>query len=214
VRDRHRRVGGEQQLRHGLADDVAAPDDHRVRAAQRGAALGDEAHRASRRAGHEPGPPTREQAGVDRVEAVDVFLGGDRVEHRELADVLRQRELHEDAVDGVVGAELGHEPEQLGLGGLGGQPVQLAATRRLRARPSPCCACRRRSPDRRRRARPRAQACGRASPRRRRRAAPLRLAPSPRSPFRRGLARSCAVPTTARPGRRRGAALRLEPCRR
>ena len=39
-----------------------------------------------------------------------------------LVDLVGKRQLDEDAVDGVVGVELGEESEQLVLGGVGGQP--------------------------------------------------------------------------------------------
>ena len=38
-----------------------------------------------------------------------------------LVDVVRQRQLHEDPVDGVVGVQLGDEREQVVLAGLGRQ---------------------------------------------------------------------------------------------
>ena len=52
------------------------------------------------------------------VEAVDVLLGIDGAQHLRLVHVLRQRKLHEDAVDRVVGVQLGDEIEDLAFGGV------------------------------------------------------------------------------------------------
>ena len=54
---------------------------------------------AQRRAGNEAVKPDREPAGVDRVEAVDVLVGGDPGNDLALVDLRRERELDEDAVD-------------------------------------------------------------------------------------------------------------------
>ena len=90
------------------------------------------------------------------------FSGAIEVEHLLLADVLRQRELDEDAVDGVVRVEPSEEREQRRPRSC--RPAARGACRgcRPRRRPSPCCACRPGSPDPRRRARPRGPAGGRA----------------------------------------------------
>ena len=50
------------------------------------------------------------------METVDVLLGIDGAQHLRLVHVLRQRKLHEDAVDRVVGVQLGDEVEDLALG--------------------------------------------------------------------------------------------------
>lgn len=50
----------------------------------------------------------RELREVERVEAVHVLVGEDRVEHRLLMDVLREGQLHQDACMGwVLGLGLG-----------------------------------------------------------------------------------------------------------
>ncbi len=55
------------------------------------------------------------------MEAVDVLGGVDRLDRLRLLDVGGERQLDEDPVDSVVGVEVGQEPEQLVLGGVGGQ---------------------------------------------------------------------------------------------
>ncbi len=77
--------------------------------------------------GTSEGPARGEQARVDGVEAVDVLLGPDRVEHLLLADLLGERELHEDPVDLLVHVETREHLHEGGLGRVGGQHVELAA---------------------------------------------------------------------------------------
>ena len=101
VGDGHRGVRREEELRHGLAHDVAAADDHGARALERRARLGEEAHAAARRAGDEARTAQGEQARVERGEAVDVLARVDGVEHALLVDVPGEGELDEDAVDGA-----------------------------------------------------------------------------------------------------------------
>ena len=50
------------------------------------------------------------------MEAVDVLRRIHRAQNRRLVHVLRERQLHEDPVDGVVGVQLGDELEDLALG--------------------------------------------------------------------------------------------------
>ncbi len=52
---------------------------------------------------------------VERMEAVDVLDRLDRADDARLVDVVRERELDEDAVDRVVPVQLGDELEQLVL---------------------------------------------------------------------------------------------------
>ena len=54
VRHRHRRAAGRQQQRHRLADDQAAPDDHRVRALEGDPGAVEHPHHARGGAGHRP----------------------------------------------------------------------------------------------------------------------------------------------------------------
>ena len=47
---------------------------------------------------HESGPPLRQQAGVLGMKAVDIAVGRHGIEHRDRVDMLRQRQLHENAI--------------------------------------------------------------------------------------------------------------------
>ena len=69
-----------------------------------------------------------------------------------------QRQLDEDAVDRVVGVQLGDELEQLVLGVVAGEPRCRARRCRPRPRPCACAGCRCPRPGRRRRAPSRARA--------------------------------------------------------
>jgi hypothetical protein len=64
------------------------------------------------RAGDEQGLAAlhHQPADVDRVEAVHVLLQADRAQDRLFVQVLGQRQLHQDAVDGRVGVQLAHQP--------------------------------------------------------------------------------------------------------
>ena len=194
VRDRHRRV----RRRGGAARSAcrrcwSARRRPRERPSSFAPGEREELHEPARRARHEPRAPRREQARVDRMEAVDVLLGGDRRRGPSAPDVLRERELDEDAVDRVVGVEPVEErragrPRSC-------RPGACGACRgcRPRARPSPCCACRPGSRDLRRRGRPRALELGRARRRTSRRPrGPPRARTRPAS-SRRGSSRSSGL---------------------
>ena len=55
-------------------------------------------------------------ADIDRVEAVHVLGRVDRLDHRAGADLLGQRQLHQDAVHRRVGIEPRDHRQQFGLG--------------------------------------------------------------------------------------------------
>ena len=80
-------------------------------------------HAAERRAGDEPRQAGGEPAGVERVQPVDVLGRIDRRDDGERVEMRRQRQLHEDAVDRVVGVQLGDELHQLVLGRRLGQDM-------------------------------------------------------------------------------------------
>jgi hypothetical protein len=66
---------------------------------------------------------TIEKSRVDDVKPIHVLLGIDGAQHFRLVHVLRQGKLHEDAVDPVVGVQLGDEIEDLALGRIRGEAV-------------------------------------------------------------------------------------------
>ena len=117
VADGHGGVALEQQERHRLADQVAAPDHDGAGALELDAGGVEQAHDAERRARAQAGVP-RDQAGlVQRVQAVDVLGRIDGVEDRRGIDVRRQRQLDENAVGIAARVELLHQLEQLVLRG-------------------------------------------------------------------------------------------------
>ena len=113
----------EQQHRHRLADDVRAAHHQRARSLQGSFGLVEQAEDSGRRAGPQPLAAGEERAGVDRAEAVHVFLRRERVEHRPGVDLSGQRQLHEHAVDRPVAVELPDQLEQRRLRGLLGEDV-------------------------------------------------------------------------------------------
>ena len=61
--------------------------------------LGEQRHDPDRRRRHERRPAEVELPGVERMQAVDVLRRIDRADDARLVEVVRQRQLHEDAVD-------------------------------------------------------------------------------------------------------------------
>ena len=108
----------QQEQRDRLADDVAAADHDRVRALELDAVLVEEREHPERRPGHVRGGAREQQPGIDGMEAVDVLDRIDGADDAALVDLRGQRQLDEDAVDRVVGVQLGDEVEQLALGRL------------------------------------------------------------------------------------------------
>ena len=109
----------QEQQRHRLADRVAAADDDGVLAAQVDAGRLDQLHAAVRRARAEAFQARHQFAGRQHRVAVHVLAGGDRFDHLRRVDVLRQRHLHEDAVDGRVRVQRGDAVQQRLLGEIG-----------------------------------------------------------------------------------------------
>jgi hypothetical protein len=76
-----------------------------VTACKRHACVLEEPHDSRRSAGYDARPSREQRAEVRFVEAVDVLLRRDRLEHARRIDVLRQRQLHEDAVHRRIGIQ-------------------------------------------------------------------------------------------------------------
>ena len=74
---------------------------------ERDLVLVEHAHDPERRPGNERRPAEVEPARVDGMDAVDVLLGRDRLDHAVLVDVVGQRQLDEEPVHVVVGVDLG-----------------------------------------------------------------------------------------------------------
>ena len=72
---RHRRVLGEQQLSHRLAEQVRAPDHDRLGALKLRVDARQQLHHPRGSAGTQPGQPECEQPRVDRGQAIDILLG-------------------------------------------------------------------------------------------------------------------------------------------
>ncbi len=118
MRRRDRRIGIEQQLRHRLAEQVGAADDDGIQPRQVLAMhLSHQKHGAGRRAGDQPGFEIAggQLAGIDDMQAIDILLRPDRLNDRIRIQMLRQRQLHENAVDGRIVVQRGHQGSQLFL---------------------------------------------------------------------------------------------------
>ena len=114
-----RAVLGQQKLRHRFADQVGTADDDRRLAGKRVAERPfQQNHAAGRRARQHRAPvATHEPPGIDRMQAVDVLFRPDRLDHRRLVEMRRQRQLHQDAMDRRIGVERLHDRQQVRLAG-------------------------------------------------------------------------------------------------
>ena len=98
-------VGRQQKLRRGLAEQQRAADHQRVQPGDLAQRFLEQDHHARRRAGDQLGAAAEQQARIGGRQRVHVLGGIERVEHRLLADLPRQRQLHEYSVYGFVGVE-------------------------------------------------------------------------------------------------------------
>ena len=135
VADRDGRVLGEQQVRHRLADDLAAADDDGATALELDAVLVEQLHASRGRGRNERRVSEIELAGAHRMEAVDVLRRRDEARRSAAVELLRQGQLDEDAVHLVVSVEPLDELAQLLGRSLGRQPVVVALDARLECGP-------------------------------------------------------------------------------
>ena len=112
------RAAGQQQAERA-ADRGAAADHGDLGAVQRDVVPPEQVHDAARRARQRAGEAQDEPAQVDRVQPVGVLVRVDQLQHPAGVDVLGQRQLHDVAVAGVVGVELGDDRLDVLLGGVG-----------------------------------------------------------------------------------------------
>ena len=111
------------RLASGRPTSFDRADDHCLGPGEFGPGPVEQLDHPGRGAGHHSGGATCEQAGADRTEAVDVLGRVDRGDHPVGIDVIGNRQLNQDSVDRVVGAEVRDQIEQLRLGGLAGKSV-------------------------------------------------------------------------------------------
>jgi len=94
-----------------------------MHAVEIGASAFQQGHDALRRAWAQQRHALGQAADIVGVEAVHIFIRTDALEQQRGVQVLGQRQLHQDAVDGRVFVELVDQGEQIGLAGLGRQVV-------------------------------------------------------------------------------------------
>ena len=128
------RIGVEQQERHGTAHDVAAPDDDGILSSRRNAAALQHLHHAEGRAGDRSLLLEGEAADVLREKTVHVLFGRNEGKQPLFIEALRQRQLHEDAVNVLIRRKRRDELLRLLLGGLLGKVVAEGTDTRLLAR--------------------------------------------------------------------------------
>jgi len=105
----------EQQLRQRFADDVRAAHHHRIKPGERSAHSLGKFDAADRRTRRERRQARRQPSGIERMKAVDVLVRVDGGDHVRCVDLLRQRHLHQNAMDGAIGIEPLHQRYQFVL---------------------------------------------------------------------------------------------------
>ena len=123
MRDGHRAVRAQEQLRHRLADDVGAAEYDSAQAGEIAQAILQQHQAAQRRTGHQRVLAGRQPTRVDDMKPVDVLGRVDGVDHRGGVDLLRQRQLDQDAMNGWVAIQPFDQGQQIVLTGFGVQPV-------------------------------------------------------------------------------------------
>ena len=108
---------GKQQFEgHRPADDVGGTHHDRLHPVQVAAGLLEQPHYPVGRAGAQARPANRQAADIGRMKAVDILVGIDALDDRVGAQVVRQGQLHQDAVDARIGVELVDQRIELRLG--------------------------------------------------------------------------------------------------
>jgi hypothetical protein len=124
-------TGLQEQHRLRLADDVAASDDHRMRAGQRHTGVFEQLHHAIGGARHEARLAGHQRTDVADMKAVDILQRRNGLDHPLRVQVGRQRHLDQDAVHRRVVVQVVDASQQHRFGGVGGQVVQDRADPRL-----------------------------------------------------------------------------------
>ena len=120
----------------GLADEVGSTDNDNILARNGNVVLLEQLNAAQRRAGDQWGidAVAEQQTGVHGMQAVNVLLGGDLLDHADSVEVGRQGKLDEDAIHSGVGVKVGDELLQVLLRDISGQRVRLVEEADLLAR--------------------------------------------------------------------------------
>ena len=110
-------------MRHGLADDVRPAHHDRFHSFKRGRHGLGEDEAPKWRARHQRPLARRQPARVDRVKAVHILGWVDCLQHLRSVDMLGERQLHENAINGVIRVKPRDQREQLRLARFGGQTM-------------------------------------------------------------------------------------------
>src|SRR6185436_5935815 len=95
---RDSRVTLQQQAGHRTADDLAATNDNRVGAGDFNIVSVQQLNDSSRRTGHKARTAHGQQPYVCRMKGINVLPGIDGLNDYRVIDLLRQWQLHEDAI--------------------------------------------------------------------------------------------------------------------
>jgi hypothetical protein len=90
-----------QEQGQGLADNIAATNDHGMPSAGLDPGIDQHPLDTGGRAGNEPRPPLRQEAGILGVKSIDVLIWWHGIENGDGVDMGRQGQLHQDAIGGA-----------------------------------------------------------------------------------------------------------------
>ena len=116
-------IFGEEQLRHGLAHDVGAADDHgidAIKVAHGGLRQHDTAGWCTC---HQRILARAQAAHIHHMKTIHVLVGVDGVQNLGTIDMLGHRHLHQYSVYGGISVEFVNQRQKISFGCIGGQTV-------------------------------------------------------------------------------------------
>ena len=123
MRDGHGAAVAQKQVRHGFADDIAAPDDHGVKARQAAVMVAQHHQTAKRRAGHHRLLPGAQKPDIGDMKPVHILGRINTVDYQIAVQVIGQRQLHQDTMHRRIGIEPVKQRQKIGFAGVGLQLV-------------------------------------------------------------------------------------------
>ena len=124
--DRHGGALVQQQQRHGLADDIAAPHHYRVFSGDRNLVTPQHFHDPRRRAGPRRRNVRHQTPDIHGMKPIHVFVGLHAHQNAALVHLFRKRRLHQNSVDLIPLVQAFDDSQQL-LGGDGVRRRDLLA---------------------------------------------------------------------------------------
>jgi len=123
VRDGDGTAFRQQQRRHRLADDIRSPNDNGALATEIAEPVLQNQQTAVRRARQDCIATGPETPNVGDMEPVYILIWVDGCQNLLLISLVRQRQLNQDAINGIVSVEFLNKCQNIGFSCIGGQAV-------------------------------------------------------------------------------------------